>query len=143
LRSGATVMVEADELGEVMLGPDEVIVNEQPRSGWAVETGAIGTGTGETVALDLELTDELRRAGLLREVIRLVQEARKSTGLSITDRIHLWWTATGPDLAAALRSEGHVVGEEVLATGITEGTADGLPSHSDADLGLTFQLRRD
>ncbi|AQZ70727.1 isoleucine--tRNA ligase [[Actinomadura] parvosata subsp. kistnae] len=142
LRSGATVMVEADELGEVMLGPDEVIVNEQPRSGWAVETGAIGTGTGETIALDLELTDELRRAGLLREVIRLVQEARKSTGLSITDRIDLWWSATSDDLAAALRTQGHVVGEEVLATTIQEGTAADLPSHTDADLGLTFQLRR-
>ncbi|NJP97374.1 isoleucine--tRNA ligase [Nonomuraea sp. FMUSA5-5] len=142
LRSGATVMVEADELGEVMLGPDEVIVNEQPRSGWAVETGAIGTGTGETIALDLELTDELRRAGLLREVIRLVQEARKSTGLSITDRIDLWWSATSDDLAAALRTQGHVVGEEVLATTIAEGTAADLPSHTDADLGLTFQLRR-
>ncbi|MGR6921522.1 isoleucine--tRNA ligase [[Actinomadura] parvosata] len=142
LRSGATVMVEADELGEVMLGPDEVIVNEQPRSGWAVETGAIGTGTGETIALDLELTDELRRAGLLREVIRLVQEARKSTGLSITDRIDLWWSATSDDLAAALRTQGHVVGEEVLAATITEGAAADLPSHTDADLGLTFQLRR-
>lgn len=142
LRSGGTVMVEADELGEIMLGPDDVIVNEQPRTGWAVETGAIGTGTGETVALDLELTDELRRAGLLREVIRLVQEARKATGLSITDRIELWWTTSSPDLAAALRAEPHVVAEEVLATTMTEGTVDDLPSHVDEDLSLTFRLRR-
>ncbi|GAA3146701.1 hypothetical protein GCM10020001_082500 [Nonomuraea salmonea] len=142
LRSGSTVMVEAEEVGEVMLGPDEVIVTEQPRSGWAVETGAIGTGTGETVALDLELTDELRRAGLLREVIRLVQDARKSTGLSITDRIDLWWTTTSPELATALRAQGQVVTEEVLATSLTEGTTADLPTHTDEDLGLTFQLRR-
>ena len=50
---------------------------------------------GETVALDLELTQELVRAGLLREVIRLVQEQRKSSGLEVSDRIALTWTADG------------------------------------------------
>ncbi|MFI6812788.1 isoleucine--tRNA ligase [Nonomuraea sp. NPDC050328] len=144
LRSGAPVTVTAASLGEVTLGAEDVIVTEQPKSGWSVETGAVGTGTGETVALDLTLTDELRRAGLLREVVRLVQDARKSTGLSITDRIDLFWTAadTAPDLAAALRSGGSFVGEEVLAASVTEGTSPGLPAHTDADLGLTFQLRR-
>ena len=55
---------------------DEVIVSERPREGWAVVTEQ-----GETVALDLELTDELRRAGLAREVVRMVQEARKASRL--------------------------------------------------------------
>lgn len=142
LRSGESVTLEAGELGQVTLGPDEVIVTEQPRSGWAVETGAFDTGTGETVALDLELDDELRRAGLLREVIRLVQEARKATGLSITDRISLWWRADNDDLATALREGGQTVADEVLATSVTEGEEPGLPAHTDADLGLTFQLRR-
>lgn len=142
LRSGGTVTVEAGDLGPVSLGSDDVIVTEHPRSGWAVETGAVDTGTGETVALDLELTDELRRAGLLREVIRLVQEARKATGLSITDRIDLWWTTTNADLAQALASDGAPVAEEVLAASVTQGARPDLPEHTDADLGLTFQLRR-
>ncbi|MFE3447900.1 isoleucine--tRNA ligase [Nonomuraea sp. NPDC059194] len=142
LRSGSPVSLEAGELGTVSLTADEVIVTEQPKSGWAVETGAVDTGTGETVALDLAITDELRRAGLIREVIRLVQDARKSTGLSITDRIDLWWSASSPELAEALRSGGSLVGEEVLAASLTEGQADGLPVQSDADLGLAFQLRR-
>ena len=34
--------------------------------------------------MNLELTDELRRAGLAREVIRLVQEARKNAGFEVT-----------------------------------------------------------
>jgi isoleucyl-tRNA synthetase len=119
-----------------------VIITEQPKTGWAVETGAVDTGTGETVALDLAITDELRRAGLVREVIRLVQEARKSTGLSITDRIDLWWSADG-DLAAALREGGATVADEVLATSLTEGGFhEDLTRHEDADLGLAFQLRK-
>ncbi|GLW12190.1 isoleucine--tRNA ligase [Microtetraspora sp. NBRC 13810] len=142
LRAGRPVTLDAGEVGVVELGPDDVIVTEQPKAGWAVESGAIGTGTGETVALDLAITDDLRRAGLVREVIRLVQEARKSTGLAITDRIDLWWTATDPDLATALRTQGGAVAGEVLALSMTEGTAGTLPQHQDPDLGLTFQLRR-
>ncbi|MGJ6961348.1 isoleucine--tRNA ligase [Streptosporangium sp. G11] len=137
LRAGEPVSVDAGELGTVELGADDVIVTEQPRSGWAVEAGA-----GETVALDLTITDELRRSGLIRDVIRLLQDTRKSTGLSITDRIDVWWSTGDADLAEALRSQGQAVADEVLAVSLTEGGADDLPAHSDAELGLTFQLRR-
>ena len=106
-----------------------------------METGAVDTGNGETIALDLAITPELRRAGLVREVIRLVQDARKSSGLSISDRIHLWWTAAD-DLAEALRSDGDTVAREVLATSVTEGTAPALPTFTDGDLGLAFQLSK-
>ena len=51
------------------------------------------TAAGETVALDLTMTDELRRAGLAREVVRLVQEARKSAGFEVTDRVAWVWSA--------------------------------------------------
>ncbi|GAA3807266.1 isoleucine--tRNA ligase [Sphaerisporangium flaviroseum] len=135
----ATVVVDG---AEIALGPDDVIVTEQPRAGWAVETGAVGTGTGETVALDLTVTPELWRAGLIRDVIRLVQDARKSSGLEITDRIDLWWTAAG-DLADALRADGGKVADEVLAVTMTEGAPEGeRPAYHDADLGLTFHLTR-
>ncbi|MDH2428601.1 isoleucine--tRNA ligase [Sphaerisporangium sp. TRM90804] len=141
IRAGeaATVTVGGEE---VAIGGDDVIVTEQPRAGWAVETGAVGTGTGETIALDLAVTPELWRAGLVREVIRLVQDARKSSGLEITDRIDLWWTASG-DLAEALRADGAKLSEEVLATTLTEGTPPApLPAHQDPALGLTFHLNR-
>ncbi|GII88729.1 isoleucine--tRNA ligase [Sphaerisporangium siamense] len=135
----ATLAVHGEE---VTLGADDVIVTEQPKAGWAVETGAAGSGGGETVALDLAVTPELLRAGLIREVIRLVQDARKSTGLSITDRITLWWTASD-ELAEALRADGAKVAEEVLATTMTEGTpGTALPTHHDPDLGLSFHLSR-
>ena len=62
--------------------PTRSIVSERPREGWSVVNEQ-----GETVALDLELTPELVRAGLAREVVRLVQEARKSSGFDVSDRI--------------------------------------------------------
>ena len=134
LKAG-TASVDVDGTA-VPLSPEEVIVTETPRTGWAVATAA-----GETVALDLELTPSLRRAGLVRDVVRLVQEARKTTGLDVSDRIELWWDGTG-ELAEALREGSHKLAEEVLAVSIVQGhpTAD-LAHHEDADLGLRFWLR--
>jgi isoleucyl-tRNA synthetase len=94
------------------------------------------------VALDLELTDELRSAGLAREAIRLVQEARKSSGFDVTDRIELTWAADG-SLAEALATHEALVAEEVLATAVhprspTDGADDGF---ADVDLGLRVWVR--
>jgi isoleucyl-tRNA synthetase len=125
-------------IGEVPLGPDDVVVTETPRAGWAVAR------EGETVALDLTLTDELRRAGLAREVVRMVQEARKSAGFEVTDRIVLAWEAAG-DMAAALREHAAGVAGEVLAVEMVEGL-EALPQPErevrDAELGLTVRISR-
>jgi isoleucyl-tRNA synthetase len=119
---------------------EEVLVSERPREGWSVVNEQ-----GETVALDLELTEELRRAGLAREVIRLVQEARKSSGFEVSDRITLAWHAGGDNadlLASAVREHQDLIAEEVLATSVVQAdSADDLPE-SDGDLGLAFGVER-
>ncbi|GAA2407786.1 isoleucine--tRNA ligase [Actinomadura vinacea] len=138
LRGGGSVTVEAQDLGPVGLSPEEVIVTERPRTGWAVESAG-----GESVALDLTVTPELRRAGLVREAVRLVQDGRKSSGLEVTDRIELWWRAAGDDLAEALRAHGAELAGEVLAESVLEGRPElDLPAQRDDELGLTFWLRK-
>src|SRR5262249_30188496 len=69
---------------QVAISPDEVVITETPRHGWAV-----ATESGATVALDLEITAALRRAGIARDAVRQIQEARKTGGLDIADRIVL------------------------------------------------------
>jgi isoleucyl-tRNA synthetase len=135
LRGGGTATVDVE--GEpVEVGPDDVVVSETPRSGWAVAAAG-----GETVALDLELTDELRRAGVVREVVRLVQEARKAQGFDVSDRIELWWDAEG-DTAQALAEGEATLAAEVLAVSVTHGRPNApMAAHEAADLGLTFWLR--
>ncbi len=123
--------VEVD--GGTVVSAEEVIVSERPREGWSVVNEQ-----GETVALDLEITPELRRAGLVRDVIRMVQEHRKSSGLEVSDRIALTWSAPG-ELGEALRASAQLVADEVLATTLTEGEPTG-DVVSDDDLGLTFSL---
>jgi isoleucyl-tRNA synthetase len=138
LRAGRPAVVTVDG-SPVELAADELVVTETPRSGWAVAADA-----GETLALDLTVTPELRRAGLAREVVRLVQDARKASGLAVSDRIALTWSAADadPDLAAALREHGGSVAGEVLATTFAEGPVDGPEARRDDDLGLAFTLRK-
>lgn len=130
----ATVLVDGDEV-EVL--PDEVIVSERPREGWSVVNEQ-----GETVALDLELTPALVRAGLAREAVRLVQEARKNSGFEVSDRIALRWAATG-ETAEALREHADLVADEVLAVEMAEvGSVDGDGAFRDEDLGLAFTVAK-
>ncbi len=125
----------------VLVGADDVIVTQTPRAGWAVAADA-----GETVAIDTTVTPELRREGLAREVIRLVQEARKNDGLDVTDRIALRWSARDPELAAALAEHAALIAAEVLA--VEFGPAEAEPAggdakeHAEGELGLRFWLRR-
>jgi isoleucyl-tRNA synthetase len=140
LSSGGKALVVADGAG-VSLGPEDLIVTQVPRSGWAVATGG-----GETVALETVITPELRREGLAREVVRLVQDARKGDGLDVSDRISLRWSTGDPELAAALTEHGAMISREVLAVDYGPGTPDragpGAREHDDPDLGLVFWLRR-
>ncbi len=127
-----TVVVDGER---VELLPDEVILSERPREGWSV-----ANEHGETVALDLELTPALVRAGLAREVVRLVQDARKGSGFEVADRVRLTWRASG-ELAEALREHSDAVSREVLAVEMTEGDPAG-DVRRDPDLGLAFAVER-
>ena len=130
----ATVVVEGED---VRLTPDEVVITETPREGWAVASDA-----GATVALDLHITPELRRAGVARDVIRLIQDARKSSGLDVADRIELRYLTTEEETAAALAEHATLIADEVLATDFTPGEADWARPFLDEGTGLTFRLRK-
>jgi len=128
----AEVEVEGEP---VALRADEVVVSERPREGWSVVNEQ-----GETVALDLALTPALVAAGQAREAIRLVQEARKTSGFEVSDRIELVWSADAP-VAEALRAHQRLIAEEVLATAVREGVGDGT-AHEDAASGVRVWVRR-
>jgi isoleucyl-tRNA synthetase len=110
-------------------------VSERPRAGWSVVNEQ-----GETVALDLELTPELLRAGLAREVVRLVQEARKGAGFDVSDRIVLTWRAGGRT-AESLREHRRLVADEVLAAEMVEAEPSGAVVR-DEELELAFSVAR-
>jgi isoleucyl-tRNA synthetase len=112
LAAGGDVAI-ATSSGEVRLGPGDVELAQETSEGWGVASEG-----GLTVALELELTDELRREGLARELVRLVQDARKAAGLDVSDRIALGLQATGRAAEARDAFLEEIAGE-TLATEIS------------------------
>ena len=70
---------------------------------------------GEEVALDTELTPELKREGMAREVIRHVQSARKVVGLQVDDRIGLTLATDNEELKKAIEEFRTIIETETLA----------------------------
>ena len=119
LERGEDVEVEL-EAGSVRVGPDHVEVRREPASGTAF---AYSAPFG--VSLDLELTDELRREGLARELVHQLQLVRRDAGLDVTDRVRVRLGGPAP-IADAVRAYGDYVAEEVLAEGgVAVGEIDG------------------
>jgi len=74
----------------------------------------------------------------MREVIRTIQEQRKSSGFEISDRIHVRWKG-GADLAAAITAYKAEISEEVLALSIEE---DATLAPAENEIGLALSLTK-
>jgi isoleucyl-tRNA synthetase len=129
------------QVGEevVSIGTEDVVVTQTPIAGWTVAADG-----AETVALEVTITPELRREGLAREFIRLVQDARRSDGFDVSDRISVRWSTGDPELAEALTEHQALISREVLAVDFGPAPADlgstRVLRHDSPDLGLTFWL---
>jgi isoleucyl-tRNA synthetase len=116
-----------------LLELDDLVITETPKSGWSV-----ASHSGESVALDLTLTPELIQSGLVREVIRAIQEERKNSDFDISDRILVSWNGSD-EIAAAIESQSTFISQEVLALEITR---DPSLAINDEEFGLALSLQR-
>jgi len=95
---------------------------------------------GSEVMLDLEITPELTREGLMREVIRHVQAARKDAGLKVDDRILLSLKAETVELGAAIEEYVDTIKNETLANGIVDEQFDYVTTVRVDGIPLTISL---
>jgi len=119
------------KIGEFEITVDDLVITEQPKSGWSV-----ASNNGESVALDLTLTQELINAGNVREVIRALQEGRKNAGFDISDRIIVTWNANS-EIAPAVNEALEHIKREVLAVEMKHDAS----LLCDTELGFTFNLK--
>ncbi|GAB6898957.1 isoleucine--tRNA ligase [Kineosporia succinea] len=105
MRAAGTATVPVDGV-PVTIGPEDVVITEVPRTGWVVESQR-----GVTLALDIRLTPELEAEGVARDVVRLIQQARRDTGLEVTDTISVTVGAPTPVLDAVRAHDDFVRGE--------------------------------
>lgn len=72
-----------------------------------------------TVALDVKITEELRREGLARELVNRVQNLRKTQNFEITDRIHIL-IEKNPAFAGTLEDWGEYISTQTLALSLQQ-----------------------
>ena len=110
----------------------DLVITEIPKSGWTV-----ASHEGESVALDLAMTPALIAAGTVREVIRALQEQRKSDGFDISDRISVKWNGDEATAAAVTGALDHIK-DEVLALSMERDSGIAL----DGELGWGAKLAK-
>ena len=107
---GEAVKVEAADV--------EIISEDIP--GWLVSNEG-----NLTVALEIELTDELRREGMARELINRIQNLRKDNGFEITDRVRVYLGGANDFVREAVSAFGKDISTSVLADQIIFEDNDG------------------
>ena len=109
--------------GEVVLNPGDYQISSEDMPGWLVASeGAL------TIALDVELTDDLRREGVARELVNRIQNLRKTAGFEVTDRIDTVVYADASEIAPALAAFGEWIGSQTLSRSVTLAPAAEAPA---------------
>lgn len=138
VRSGEKVEVTI-EGQRVALLPEEVKIEPLPRGGLAVaEEG------GYLVGVTTTLTEELRREGLAREVVRRIQTLRKEADFKIEDTIVTCFEAH-PILVEVMEEHGEYIKRETLSTALVQGGAPPghiTKSYSIEGYNITLALKR-
>lgn len=118
VHAGEGVSLSVD--GEtVELLANEILVQTSPREGLAV-----ASDKGVTVAIDSNLTPELRAEGSAREIVRRIQDMRKKAGFQIEDRIHsCYQIANGAQLRDVFQNWSSYLCAETLSVEISESAA--------------------
>ena len=93
---------------------DDVVVLRTPRDGVVVLSG-----DDLSVALDAEITPELARERVAREIIKQVQSLRRAADLAVSDQIRLSWRSESAEIQDAFSAHGDLIADEVLAVGVT------------------------
>jgi isoleucyl-tRNA synthetase len=102
--------------GEVALNPGDYEISSEDMPGWLVATeGQL------TLALDIQISEDLRKEGVARELINRIQNLRKDSGFEVTDKIEVIIFADGTvrdEVASALETYKNYVSAQTLALSI-------------------------
>ena len=100
---------------------EDVMISSEDIPGWSV-----ASENGLTVALDITLTDELKREGIARDFVNRVQNLRKDMGLEVLDKISIEVEKGGEVIESALTEYKDYISAETqaLSLELKEAVAD-------------------
>jgi isoleucyl-tRNA synthetase len=104
--------------GQVALAPGEYTTRTVVEDREGDQLGAVVLSGNGFALLDLKVSDSLLAEGYARDMVRLVQDERKATGLHVADRIALSLSVPAP-WVAAVKAHGDLIQRETLALSLT------------------------
>ena len=117
-----------------MLTADDVDIRAERH-----ESLALVEDDGWAVALDLELDDTLRAEGTARELVRALNDLRRTEGLELSDRIEVTIDADEA-LRSVIDAHRDTIASEVLAIGIVYGDGTRRVELDDASVDVTLRV---
>jgi len=124
---------------DVELGEGEVEVRISAKDGWTA-----ANDRGCVVVLSTEITPELKREGIAKDVVRVVQDFRKSRDFDYSDRIELGIVPTTEEIGQAIQEHAEFIQGETLATRLQLGEleGEGVDRHEAEQFGVRIYVRR-
>ncbi|MCK5843962.1 MAG: isoleucine--tRNA ligase, partial [Victivallales bacterium] len=113
LRDGG-ISLQIPEIGELAVTADDVVLQREERPGMCV-----ATDNNLTIALDTNLTDELRKEGVAREFVSRVQNIRKESGFEVSDRIDIFYKTDASEIGDAIEEFNEYIRNETLTIDLT------------------------
>ena len=108
------------KVADVLLNAEEFELGLQPHEG--ITAATLNSGDA-IIILDTEITEDLAKEGIARDVIRQVQQARRDAELVVTDRIQIWLDG-GETILEGVKTFEEYVASQILATKIIYGRAE-------------------
>jgi isoleucyl-tRNA synthetase len=121
LKSAGKVSISLPDGSTIDLDNEDIEVRLAAKPGWAA-----AQGKGCVVVLATELTPELLAEGLIRDVVRVIQDRRKDIACQYTDRIEVGLATDSAQLAAAIEQFHDYIAQETLATKIDSSPLTGV-----------------
>ena len=120
------------EGGDVILNPGDYMISSEDMPGWLVASeGPL------TLALDIEVSEELKNEGIARELVNRIQNIRKDSGFDVTDKVEVALYADGEaydEISKALVSYKEYIAAQTLALNITlKDAAEAVPEAVEAE----------
>ena len=118
LQASGVVSIDLPD-GPIELDNDDIQVRLQAREGWAA-----AQGSGCVVVLNTEVTDELRREGTAKDLIRVIQSQRKEIDCEYTDRIHVGIVTEDEEVLTAVAEHKEFIAQETQADSLISESID-------------------
>ena len=133
-------IAELETNGKLMLGNYEILAEDVEIISEDIPGWLVANEGNLTVALEVELTEELKNEGMARELINRIQNIRKESGLEITDRISVV-LAPNAEVEKSVSSFGDYIMTQVLADTIEIQPNDGQEVDFD-DFKLNIKINK-